>query len=529
MSLTVGLRIGESFVEAVGLNGATVTVQERWYLPKRPLLDGMKDVFSKLTSGELSSPGNRVLISSSRIEQSLTRRQGAVPAFITTSGFESWLPLHAPLLTPAFAAQPQRKWIPVDQERTFGVSERISSDGSVDQPLKMEDLEFLVSKLELSKIKNVAIGFLHSDLNSSHEEQAATYLKERGFEVFTSVQAAAAHEGRFSTEAERWLAAIEAAYVQKTGQEDLLALEAALQEILGEARPAWTVEAWTSTVLKAVTDIAPFELRSGFEASLLNSVRGSSESLVLHLGLENIFALRKSADPVQLAQILTIPVQATSTIQIGDWSVPQFTLSAKGFEPGPMLFGKSHHLTPIDILYVCGHLEMQADFQELVNEKSRARILESLFTLGKMIPGGEAKSSIDAKDVATALETAWVETIVATLTRWAPKSIRLTGALAQSLLPLLSKRRPDWAFAIGVESEMAEGFAAAAIAMKAPLSLSLAKVISQPHPGDMPGLSSAAISKSKAASAKIAAAKTAVSKSPAKPAVKTVTRGGGLK
>lgn len=562
MSITLGLRIGESFAELVASRGSQIAFHQRWYLPKLSLTEGLRAALQSaspaFTKEELSSKKNRLIFSSSRAAQILRRRQGEAPAFLTTSGFETRLSFQSPVTTPAFAAQAARGWVPFDTRRTFGIRERILADGKILKALEIEELAEITAKLELLKIKSVAIGFVHCTQNPIHELQAANYLREKGFRVVTShgegqcpLEKGNKKDLDESSEGERWMRALEEAYVVEPLSEDLKAIDQAFRDVLMEDHASWAIQIWSATGpidfdIESESHRA-HDLKKGFHTSLEEWAKSCPQSVVLHLGLEGFFAFGTAqaqpsvgAHPHYLKRSLELPVHATNTVEIGDWSVPRFSDAAKGFEPGPMIFGKAHHLTPIDLLSICGHLKTSDEITELIHEKSASRILEALFTFGKMIPTESDKVSVDAQDVAQALETAWIETIVATVSRLAPRSVRVTGALAQSLLPLLAKRRPDWSFAMGQESEFAEAFAAARLPMTTAITTTTAKNVAQPADPSL-GLKANAKALSKthsksataATSRSVQSANTQISsvtqKTVTRAGVKTVTRGGTSK
>lgn len=484
MSYVLGLRIGGSFAEVCGYaphstRGTSLpkpSLLKRWYLPKRGVSEALQETFQHPEVGR--SDQGTLFISTSRVEQSLDRHQGQSPAFLVTAGFESWLRLKQPLISPLFSSSPERAWVPIADDQIFGIAERVGGDGNVIIPLKMEELDFLVAKLELLKIKHVAIGFLHSDLHPEHEIQAALFLRERGFHV----SASHAFATSATDETDRWRQAVEAAYAESALEEERANIESTLLSILGEKRAGWDVRVWTAAGLSSWSSSTGL-IRGGFHRSLLEYAQASGEAVTLHLGLENFCLLTTTTHPSDrrsfefsssVTQITPLSIQPTRRIELRSWPVPSFGKDDCGYQPGPMLFGKSHHLAALDILFVQNRLEEIAELTPLVSDRARSRILESLFTLGKTIPSPRGSGTIDAQEVAADLETSLVERIAVALARNpalcnntgqtsqdrpSHQTVALTGALARSLAPLLHRRRPDLRFKLDPLAEWVEATA----------------------------------------------------------------------
>lgn len=450
MSCRLGLRIGESFAELRGQSDSSSSkslvkiLAKRWYLPKKTLADGLKEVFEEL--GEQADSGLLQIVTS-RMDQTISRQQGHSPALFVTAGFESWLKIQQPSQNTDFALTPARSKLPLPDDQIFGINERVGADGSEISPIQPEELEFLVSKLELLKVRHIAVGFLHSDLNPEHENQVAQFFRERGFSVTTS------HSfSDLAPEAARWRAAIECAYSESSAEEEMRLIEDVLKAVLGERRAAWDVRVWTPNGPSEWTEKSLSSTRGGANKALAEWTKSLKSPVTIHFGLESFLAFVQN-DKGQEPRVVPLPVQPTRRIELGPWSVPTLGSEDRGYEPGPMLFGKSHALTVLDVFYALDRLKDIEAFTPLVSERTKPRILEALYTLGKMIPTRASRGTIDAKDVAEDLETYFVERIAGSLARFGSKGeITLTGPLAPTFFPLLKKRRPDLSFTCEADS-----------------------------------------------------------------------------
>jgi hypothetical protein len=473
MSGLIGLRIGESFAEIRAFSSDTLLTtpvyQSRWYRPKRPLSEVLKEMFTALESDEAAntSDGGTIYLTISSQEKALQRHRGSTPAFVVTSGFESWLAERQPLVTPLYSLEPEKAWLPLESERIFGLSERVLADGKIEKALELSELEALAIKFEALKIKSIAIGFINSTANPEHEIQASTYFRERGFKVVTSnetfnsiaTESEFEFQSEYETESEsktnevnRWRLTLERALFTPTIEQERLEILAAFDEALGENRTAWSILLVGNTETQQIADAPASSFRGGFLRSLQNyfklipRVRSSRGQIILHFGLEGFYLLcRQTPDWI----VHLLPLQPTQAIALSGWQVPTFTNEDRGYEPGPMLFGRSHNLALVDLLFALEQLNEIEGFSSQIGEsiRTRARIFETLYTMSKSSNANKNAESIDPHDVATDLDLAAIERIAMELARYSAKGeILLSGAMAGAFKNKLKRRRPDLQF-----------------------------------------------------------------------------------
>jgi len=423
MAFKIGIWMGDSFAEIFAENSASAgksQLSSRWFHPKKSLSEGLRETLLNLEAGD--SPGT-VIAATSRAEMSVARKQGTEPAVLVTAGFETWARFGPGSSNGIPSMRTQREWFPTPPDKIFGIEERIRADGSVEKPLAESELEFLVAKLELSKVKEIAIAFLHANRFPQHEQKAAEFFRARGFKVVCSSEL----EGDFD-DITRVRRTVESAFAEALVQEDLAAIRAVLPE-------GWSLEFWTPKGLSSTGTAAL--VRGGVDAALSKAF--SKHELTYFFGLEEFLGFKGGASYL-------LPVQPTCQIGASQWAFPSWTAVDRGYEPGPMLFGKSHQLTILDVLFVRDRLSGDIEgFSDRVQAKSSARILEALFTLGKNLaePGRRAA---DAKDIAHDLESAFVERLAMDLAIQNARTVRLAGPLAQAVGALLEKRRSDLKF-----------------------------------------------------------------------------------
>ena len=414
----IGVWMGDSFAEIFATSGKH-QIASRWFHPKKSLADHLRELVPTLeaTSG-------RVVVATSRAEMAVARKQGSEPALLTTAGFETWARFGENNSGGVPSLKTEREWFPTSPEKIFGVDERILSDGRVSKLFDETEIEALLPKFQTMKVKEIAVAFLHGDRFPANEKAAADFLRTKGFNVTCS------HEvGQGMNDLARIRRTVESAFAEPIVQDDLSSLKEALPE-------GWTLEFWSPSGVSSVASAA--RVRGGVEAALAAKF---AKQLTYFFGLEEFLVFSDGFSEL-------FPVQPTGQIGAAAWPFPSWTSVDRGYEPGPMLFGKSHQLTILDVLFVRDRLSGDIEgFSERVQAKSSARILEALFTFGKNLadPGRRAA---DAKDIAADLEAAFVERIAMDVLIRGTIAARIGGPLASSIVPLLEKRMPTVRFTI---------------------------------------------------------------------------------
>jgi N-methylhydantoinase A len=119
----------------------------------------------------------------------LINERGAKAGMITTKGFRDSIemrrgikPIDVSLYN--LFIPPNRPLIP--RSRRIGVEERILNDGNVMTPLNEQDVANAAKKFKAQGVKSIAVCFLHSYANPSHERRAAEICREVAPEIFVS-------------------------------------------------------------------------------------------------------------------------------------------------------------------------------------------------------------------------------------------------------------------------------------------------------------------------------------------------------
>ena len=176
MRYAVAVDIGGTFTDLVAFD----KTENRVLYTKAPttydnFAQGILDCFGKVDlsprDAELVNHGTTLVINA------IIQRRGAKAALVTTAGFRDVLEIARGNRPDPFDLYYQREEPLIPRERRFDIPERINARGEVLIPLDVPQLEELAVSLVAEGVDSVAVFFMHSYVNSAHEELAAATLR----------------------------------------------------------------------------------------------------------------------------------------------------------------------------------------------------------------------------------------------------------------------------------------------------------------------------------------------------------------
>jgi len=311
----VGIDVGGTFTDFIFLapNGL-VEVRKRPTTPRDHslcVLEGLKAAQMEGLIGtdfELSH-GTTVATNA------LLERRGVDTALITTRGFRDVLEIGRQARQSIYSLDPGRPAPLLPQNRRYEVSERIDWQGAVIQPLAEDELRSICKRLRDERVESVAICFLFSHLNGSHERRAAEIAREYGLTV--SLSSDIAPEPR---EFERTATVVANAYVAPL-----------LRRYLGRLQDAVTA-AGASSLRVMQSNGGTLSPRDAGDRAIKTALSGPAGGVI---------AAARVAAEAGLRRLLTFDMGGTSTdvALVLDGKCPIVTLSTLGGIPlrTPML------------------------------------------------------------------------------------------------------------------------------------------------------------------------------------------------
>jgi len=185
----VAADIGGTFTDiaAVTEDGELLT----WKLPSTPpnfadaVSTGIDALFRK-HSLKLSEI-DEVLHGCTVATNAILEQKGAKTALITTKGFRDVLEIQRVRVPKLYDPLYEKPSPLVPRNLRFEVDERLDANGRVIRKLDLDQLNEVIEKLKKEDIEAIAICFLHSFVNPTHEEMVETIIKKEFPECFVSI------------------------------------------------------------------------------------------------------------------------------------------------------------------------------------------------------------------------------------------------------------------------------------------------------------------------------------------------------
>lgn len=182
-SVLIGVDIGGTFTDFVVYASNDRSLHRFKILstphdPSQAVLQGVSQL-SEVNRG-------RIVHGSTVATNAVLERKGAITGLVTTSGFRDILNIGRQDRPDLYRLVPPIPEPLVPSERCFEVTERLDHEGQVILSLREEEIDSLIQELRQQGINSVAVSFLFSFLNPSHEQLVATRLREAGFCVTAS-------------------------------------------------------------------------------------------------------------------------------------------------------------------------------------------------------------------------------------------------------------------------------------------------------------------------------------------------------
>ncbi len=363
----------------------------------------------------------------------LDTRLGNSVAQIVTQGFEHWVLLRQEADPGRFDLTPVRREPLTNQENLFGLEERISCTGEIIKALELKDLERIAGDLKKRAIERVCVNLLFSHRNSTHQEMAVKFLKEKGFQVFSRVR-----DENSSDELSSWRRNL---------------LDASLSSFFEKIR---------SDIEEALpgSDVSYLDTEKGFVgASELNTsglLFGREKSLqrnkpLLYFGPEDWAWILPNSErswkspwgPLELTHPSCgfFSQQPGRELQL----TPQGGLrwgSDLGMDPGPMMWGRSSKMTLLDLMD--WHWETTPPLRR--TEKTETKVKEQIEALKKI---SRDWAKLTQAQMQKELRMQLSESLLSDLAGHANSDdFEVGGVLAPILLPILKETKTGFRFTL---------------------------------------------------------------------------------
>lgn len=278
--IRIGADIGGTFTDialSVGESIYSAKVLTDQQAPENAVLDGVFKVTQQ--AGISLSDLDSIIHGTTLATNALIERRGAKTAFITTEGFRDVIEMRTENRFDQYDLNLKINPPLIPRQHRYPVRGRIDSEGRELQALDEYEVEKLVTTISALNFESVAIGFIHSYLNSAHEMRAMEIIQSALPDLPISISAEVAPQMR---EYPRFSTVCANAYVRPRIERYLTRLEKLLEE-KGAVCPAF--------VIHSAGGLISFETAKEFPVRLIES--GPAGGVNFAAELSKKFGIRK--------------------------------------------------------------------------------------------------------------------------------------------------------------------------------------------------------------------------------------------
>lgn len=308
----------------------------------------------------------RVVHGSTVATNAILERKGAVTALVTNQGFEDVIEIGRQNRSELYNLTYRREPHIVPPELRFGVRGRVTSTGAEAEPFSEEAAREVARQISDSGAKSVAVCFLFSFLNPSHERRMREILAASGLPVSLSHEILAEFR-----EFERTSTTVVNAYVSPLMQRYISRIACAIgdknlsvmQSNGGRISAETSMREPVRTILSGPAGgaVGAFEVgrMAGYDRLITFDMGGTSTDVSLIDGaLPLTVESRISSYPVKvpMIDIHTVGAGGGSIARIDSGGSLVVGPESAGADPGPICYGKGSEITVTDANLFLGRL-----------------------------------------------------------------------------------------------------------------------------------------------------------------------------
>ncbi|MDB5921271.1 MAG: methylhydantoinase [Betaproteobacteria bacterium] len=226
----LGVDVGGTFTDFVLVEERSGTlIREKCLTTPDDPIAGILNGIERLRASGAVQPQHihGVAHATTLVTNTLIERKGAATALLTSDGFRDVLELGSDMRYDMYDLAIEFPEPLVERSRRVGIPERVGADGvSLVRP-DLSAVRNLVAALVQDGVKSIAVCFLHSYRNASHEREVLEVIRSEFPQVDVSISSTVAPEIR---EYERTVTVVANAYVKPIARSYLNRLESALAD-----------------------------------------------------------------------------------------------------------------------------------------------------------------------------------------------------------------------------------------------------------------------------------------------------------
>lgn len=227
-SVRMGVDIGGTFTDVVlEVDGVmhSIKVLTTYSAPEDAIIEGMVQVCQ--TANVRPVEIQQIIHGTTLATNALIERRGAKTALITTHGFRDVIEMRTESRFEQYDLNLTLPEALLPRQQRYTVEERISAAGEVLIPLDRSEVERLVDRIKAAGYESIAVGFIHSYLDDTHEVMVRDVLAEKLPNAMVSISSEVSPQMR---EYERFNTVVANAYIKPLMKSYLGRLEGQLKK-----------------------------------------------------------------------------------------------------------------------------------------------------------------------------------------------------------------------------------------------------------------------------------------------------------
>ena len=211
-SARIGVDIGGTFTDAVleiGNQQFSTKVLTTYSAPEDAIIDAMQQVCDR--AGITFDDIDQIIHGTTLATNALIERRGAKTALITSKGFRDVIEMRTESRFEQYDLNLKLPEPLLPRQQRYVVNERVGASGEIYIALDRAEVEDLAHTIKAAGYTSVAVGLLHSYLNSSHEELIRDVLNQIIPDVMVSLSCEVSPQMR---EYERFNTVVANAYIK---------------------------------------------------------------------------------------------------------------------------------------------------------------------------------------------------------------------------------------------------------------------------------------------------------------------------
>jgi N-methylhydantoinase A len=425
MSYRIGIDIGGTFTDFAVLTGSELILHKNLSTPADRsigVMTGLSIVAERqgLQLGDFLGQCDAIVHATTIADNTLIEMNGALTGLITTEGFRDEMEYRRGFkesiwdvrLAPPPQITPRR--------RRLTVPERILFDGSVHKPLDENAVREVCRRLKKQNVESVAISYLFSFVNPSHEKRTAEIVAEEmpGVHISCSHQVLPR-----APDYDRTSTTVVNAYIAPRVTSYLETLVSRLKDG-GYRNQLMVMQASGGVMTKEYIEGSPIRvLSSGPAGGVMGSAhvgqaKGFPDLLCVDMGgtSYDVSVVLDGAAPADAAwnmhhrYLIGVPMVKVETLGAGGGSICHVNKGAlevgpasAGAEPGPICYGRGGERPTItDALVMLGILSADSEFAGGSFALRTAGIAEAFGRIGAQMGYGAEEAAFDSWRVVNA-------------------------------------------------------------------------------------------------------------------------------